>query len=82
MLEDHYFKVLIIFLVGGILKVKNDGSLFPKIDFCVKGCGMSHGLDEDGQEIFSAPYIFTRGKRVSLNLITRGNTCHSLGLNK
>ena len=43
--------------------MKNDGSLFPKIDFCVKGCGMSHGLDEDGQEIFSAPYIFTRGKK-------------------
>ena len=43
--------------------MKNDDSLFPKIDFCVKGFGMSHGLDEDGQEIFSSPYIFTRGKK-------------------
>lgn len=47
---------------GGMLKVKNDGSLFPKIDFCVRGPCTSHGPDEDGQEILSPLYIFTRGK--------------------
>jgi len=67
---------------GGILKVKNDGSLFPKIDFCVKGCGMSHGLDEDGQEIFSPPYIFARGKDHLLlgSFVQRNRADHNLSL--
>jgi len=42
--------------------VKNDGSLFPKIDFCVEGMWTSFGVDEADQEIVGHPYIFTRGK--------------------
>jgi len=47
---------------GGLLKVKNDGSLFPKIDFCVEGMWTSFGVDEADQEIVGHPYIFTRGE--------------------
>lgn len=41
--------------------VKNDGSLFPKIDFCVVTDHTSFGLDETGQEIHGATYILPRG---------------------
>jgi len=41
--------------------VKNDGSLFPKIDFCVATDHTSFGLDEAGQEIHGAAYILPRG---------------------
>lgn len=41
--------------------VKNDGSLFPKIDFCVVTDRTSFGLDELGQEIHGATYILPRG---------------------
>ena len=56
--------VFFFFVAGGMLKVKNDGSLFPKIDFCVRGPCTSHGPDEDGKEILSPLYIFTRGKKL------------------
>ena len=41
--------------------VKNDGSLFPKIDFCVATGHTNFGLDETGQEIHGAIYIIPRG---------------------
>ena len=41
--------------------VKNDGSLFPKIDFCVATDHTSFGLDETGQEIHGATFILPRG---------------------
>jgi len=42
--------------------VKNDGSLFPKIDFCVAtDLHSNFGLDETGQEIHGALYIMPRG---------------------
>ena len=41
--------------------VKNDGSLFPKIDFGVVTDHTSFGLDETGQEIHGATYILPRG---------------------
>lgn len=47
---------------GILLKVKNDGSLFPKIEFCVEGKHTSFGHDESGQEICGRPYLFPRGE--------------------
>ena len=41
--------------------VKNDGSLFPKIDFGVVTDHTSFGLDETGQEIYGATFILPRG---------------------
>ena len=41
--------------------VKNDGSLFLKIDFCVATDHTSFGLDETGQEIYGATFILPRG---------------------
>ena len=43
--------------------VKNDGSLFPKIDYCVATDHTSFGLDETGQEIHGATFILPRGIR-------------------
>ena len=51
--------------------VKNDGSLFPKIDFCVVTDHTSFGLDETGQEIHGATYILPRGKLKILLLYKR-----------
>ncbi|KAL9985950.1 hypothetical protein ACROYT_G000001 [Oculina patagonica] len=45
---------------GSLLMVQNDGSLFPKIDFCVEGDHTSFGLDEKGQEIHGTTYLFPR----------------------
>lgn len=47
---------------GILLKVKNDGSLFPKIEFCVEGQRTSFGYDESGQEIVGRPYLIPRGE--------------------
>lgn len=47
---------------GILLKVKNDGSLFPKIEFCVEGQHTSFGYDESGQEIVGRPYLIARGE--------------------
>ncbi|XP_078362463.1 D-amino-acid oxidase-like isoform X2 [Oculina patagonica] len=47
---------------GSLLMVQNDGSLFPKIDFCVEGDHTSFGLDEKGQEIHGTTYLFPRGE--------------------
>ena len=41
--------------------VKNDGSLFPKIDFCVATDHTSFGIDETGQEIHGSTYVLPRG---------------------
>ena len=46
---------------GALLKAKNDGTLFPKIDFCAEGRWTSFGEDEVGQQVLGHPYIFTRG---------------------
>ena len=43
------------------MKAKNDGTLFPKIDFCAEGRWTSFGEDEAGQQVLGHPYIFTRG---------------------
>lgn len=47
--------------------VQNDGSLFPKIDFCVEGDHTSFGLDEIGQEIQGNTYLFPRGTHRNRN---------------
>lgn len=47
---------------GALLKARNDGSLFPKIDFCVEGKFTSFGVDEAGQQILGHVYLFPRGE--------------------
>lgn len=47
---------------GGLLKAKNDGTRFPKIDFCVEGLWTSFGEDEAGQPVVGCTYVFPRGE--------------------
>ena len=51
---------MILFL-GALLKARNDGILFPKIDFCCEGKSTSFGVDEAGQQILGNAFIFPRG---------------------
>ena len=64
--------MLVLFMLGcnlfpgALLKARNDGSLFPKIDFCVEGKFTSFGVDEAGQQILGHVYLFPRGIHLTL----------------
>ena len=54
---------LILHSLGALVLIKNDGSLFPKIDYCVDAPYTSFGIDDRGQDTSGHLLLIIRGKR-------------------